>query len=349
MEDDRIEEEDREALAGLTTVPPPNRKVSYSHQLRSSSGGGGQKRHNQIRKHSLDNISPPATTASEQHLQPRLDMSLSVEGPPDREDVPHIQPLPEFVASGGTGIFKAPIRAAVHPGRPPCLELRPHPLRETQVGKFLRNIACTETQLWAGQECGIRFWKFDDAYGAGYGLGGRVRRGDEDAAPFYESVNTSPTMCLMVDSGNRLVWSGHKDGKIKSWKMDHSLDDFNSPFKEGLSWQAHKGPVLSIVMSSYGDLWSGGEGGTIKIWPWETIEKSLSLSPEEKHMAALLVERSHIDLRSQVTVNGACSISSSDIKCLLSDKVRAKVWCAQSFFFSLWYVFTLCITCSIVH
>ncbi|XP_025014885.2 type I inositol polyphosphate 5-phosphatase 13 isoform X2 [Ricinus communis] len=370
MEDDRIEEEDREALAGLTTVPPPNRKVSYSHQLRSSSGGGGQKRHNQIRKHSLDNISPPATTASEryvdssdddffpysctsinssssggggggggdveEHLQPRLDMSLSVEGPPDREDVPHIQPLPEFVASGGTGIFKAPIRAAVHPGRPPCLELRPHPLRETQVGKFLRNIACTETQLWAGQECGIRFWKFDDAYGAGYGLGGRVRRGDEDAAPFYESVNTSPTMCLMVDSGNRLVWSGHKDGKIKSWKMDHSLDDFNSPFKEGLSWQAHKGPVLSIVMSSYGDLWSGGEGGTIKIWPWETIEKSLSLSPEEKHMAALLVERSHIDLRSQVTVNGACSISSSDIKCLLSDKVRAKVWCAQSFFFSLW-------------
>lgn len=87
-----------------------------------------------------------------------------------------------------------------------------------------------------------------------------------------------------------------------------------------------------------GDLWSGSEGGNIKIWPWETIEKSLSLSPEEKHMAALLVERSHIDLRNQVTVNGQCSISSSDIKYLLSDNVRAKVWCAQALSFSIWYV-----------
>ncbi|KAF2298269.1 hypothetical protein GH714_020987 [Hevea brasiliensis] len=180
-------------------------------------------------------------------LQQRLDLSLTVEGPPD--DVRQTQ-LPEFIASGGTGIFKAPNRAAVHPGRPTCLELRPHPLRETQVGKFLRNIACTETQLWAGQESGVRFWSFENAYDPG-------------------------------------------------------------------------------------DLWSG-EGGVIKIWPWESIEKSLSLSPEEKHMAALLVERSNIDLRSQVTVNGACSISSSDVKCLLSDKVRAKVWCAQSMYFSLW-------------
>ena len=87
-----------------------------------------------------------------------------------------------------------------------------------------------------------------------------------------------------------------------------------------------------------GDLWSGGEGGAIKIWPWESIEKSLSLRPEEKHMAALLVERSFIDLRSQVTVNGNCNISSSDVKCLVSDNVRAKVWCAQPLSFSLWCV-----------
>ena len=90
-------------------------------------------------------------------------------------------------------------------------------------------------------------------------------------------------------------------------------------------------------MIHVGDLWSGGENGVVRIWPWDAIEKSLSLSPEEKHMAALLVERSFIDLRSQVTVNGACSISSSDIKCLLADNVRAKIWCAQPLSFSLWY------------
>lgn len=78
----------------------------------------------------------------------------------------------------------------------------------------------------------------------------------------------------------------------------------------------------------------------IKIWPWESIEKSLSLKPEEKHMAALLVERSFIDLRAQVTVNGACNISSTEIKCMLSDHARARVWCAQPLSFSLWYVRT---------
>ena len=64
----------------------------------------------------------------------------------------------------------------------------------------------------------------------------------------------------MVDNGNRLVWSGHTDGKIMSWKMDHGPDnksddgEDDTPFSEGLSWQAHKGPVNSIIMSSYGNL-----------------------------------------------------------------------------------------------
>lgn len=86
-------------------------------------------------------------------------------------------------------------------------------------------------------------------------------------------------------------------------------------------------------------MWSGSEGGVIKIWPWESIEKSLSFKPAERHMAALLVERSAFDLRSQVTVNGTCSISSAEIKSLLADNVRAKVWAVQPQSFSLWYIF----------
>ncbi|KAF5733949.1 Endonuclease/exonuclease/phosphatase family protein isoform 7 [Tripterygium wilfordii] len=356
--DDRIEDDEKEALAGLTSAPPRSQKIhSQSQQLRASSG---QKPHHQIRKHSLGDIPIPiistasstedsycessddeffpystsTNSAGEEYVTQRLDQGLGFDIGP--EVLRQCQPMPEFIGSGGdSGIFKVPIRAAVHPRRPPCLELRPHPLRETQVGKFLRNIVCTDKQLWAGQESGVRVWSFEDAYEAGCGVGGKVRRGDEDAAPFHESGKMSPTMCMMADCGNRLVWSGHKDGKIRSWKMDQKLED-NALIKEGLSWQAHKGPVLSMVMSSYGDLWSGSEGGNIKIWPWESMEKSLSFSPEEKHMAALLVERSSIDLRSQVTVNGTCSISSSEVKCLLSDNVRAKVWCAQPSSFSIW-------------
>lgn len=85
-----------------------------------------------------------------------------------------------------------------------------------------------------------------------------------------------------------------------------------------------------------GDIWSGSEGGVIKIWPWESLEKSLGLSAEERRMAALLVERSVIDLRAQATVNGVCIISNSDVKYMLSDNVRAKIWAAGSQVFSLW-------------
>lgn len=84
-------------------------------------------------------------------------------------------------------------------------------------------------------------------------------------------------------------------------------------------------------------MWSGSEGGAMKIWPWEAIEKSLSLTIGERHMASLLVERSYIDLRSQVTQNGACSnMFTSDVKYMLSDHVGGKVWAASYQFFSLW-------------
>lgn len=51
----------------------------------------------------------------------------------------------------------------------------------------------------------------------------------------------------MVDSGSWLIWSRHKDGKIRSWKMDKSNFD-ESPFKEGVSCQAHRASLLSMVI-----------------------------------------------------------------------------------------------------
>lgn len=120
------------------------------------------------------------------------------------------------------------------------------------MGKYLKTIVCTETQLWAGQEYGVRVWNFADAYEAGAGDGGKTKRGDEDAAPFCESTNTSPTISMLVDGGNKLVWSGHKDGRVRSWRTDQPIDD-TTPFKEGLSWQAHRGPVLSFAFSACGN------------------------------------------------------------------------------------------------
>ncbi|KAK6116781.1 hypothetical protein DH2020_049514 [Rehmannia glutinosa] len=373
---ERLEEDDRTVLAGISNSPPHRKAQCYSQQLRTNTGTHHKRQH-QLRKHSLDENrilghhpsaqssvfygSTPNSSDDDEfypystvtangggavgsvsdhhvdylHLSRGIEGMSVVDGGDECQKLPQ-QPLPEFMGSGGgVGIFKVPNKAAVNPNRPPCLELRPHPLIETQVGKFLRTIASTETQLWAGQESGVRVWNYSDSYKPGTGIGGRARRGDEDAAPFYESTSTSPTICLIVDQGSKLVWSGHKDGKIRSWMMDQDFSDENG-FKEGLSWQAHRGPVLSMEISSYGDIWSGSEGGVIRVWPYEAVDKSMSLSPEEKHMATLLVERSYIDLKSQVTVNGVCNISSSDVKCLLTDNARARVWAVGSLSFSLW-------------
>ncbi|KAG6523733.1 hypothetical protein ZIOFF_013610 [Zingiber officinale] len=179
--------------------------------------------------------------------------------------------VPEFMGSGGgVGIFRVPARAAMHTGRPPALEVRPHPLRETQAGSFLRIIACVGSQLWAGQESGLRVWNLKSVF-ENWEPGVMARKGDEKSAPFNESCRASPTLCLAVDAANGLIWSGHKDGKIRSWKMElpfAASDDpvsgstaaaSNSgcggclPFREGLSWQAHhRSPVRSMVITSYG-------------------------------------------------------------------------------------------------
>lgn len=175
----------------------------------------------------------------------------------DQNDVADQQqnaPLPEFVArGGGAGIFRLPLRAAVHPNRPPSLDVRPHPLRETQIGRFLRIIVASRSQLWAGAECGLRIWDLNRLYGAS------TTKGHGDTLPFRESVKTAPALCLVADEGTSVVWSGHRDGRIRCWRMDQEIGigvesgcGTETLFKEGLSWQAHRGPVLSLVISSYG-------------------------------------------------------------------------------------------------
>ncbi|XP_050206712.1 type II inositol polyphosphate 5-phosphatase 15-like isoform X2 [Mercurialis annua] len=237
--------------------------------------------------------------------------------------------LPEFIGKGGgSGIFRIPIRKAVHPGRPPSLEVRPHPLRESQTGCFLRTITTTPFQLCSGSEDGsLLIWKFSDLYG-----------GTNDTAPYSQSDAVgSGVLCLLGDDATGVVWSGHKDGKIRCWKVDESNSNLNSNcFREVLSWIAHRGPVLSMVLTSYGDLWSGSEAGALRIWPWEAIHKSFSLTEQQRHIASLSVERSYIDPKAQLSLIGFCNALTSDIRYLLSDQSGAKVWSAAYLSFALW-------------
>lgn len=179
-----------------------------------------------------------------------LDRKLSTSSSPDH-------PMPEYTGSGGgVGIFRPPVRAPVHPNRPPSIEVRPHLLRETQVGRFLRRIASVEDgngpQLWAGSECGIRVWDLkNDLYGGG------KEGAEEGTVRYWESAQVAAAaLCLVGDGGNRVVWSGHKDGRIMCWKMldFSSVGGRGNGFQEVFSWQAFRGPVLSMVVSSYGNL-----------------------------------------------------------------------------------------------
>uniref|UniRef100_A0A2N9EHA8 Inositol polyphosphate-related phosphatase domain-containing protein n=1 Tax=Fagus sylvatica TaxID=28930 RepID=A0A2N9EHA8_FAGSY len=288
--------------------PPPRFFDRYFHSSSSSSSSSDD-------ESTSRNGVVPTTSKRLDYMLQFLDRKLSTTSQQNPS-------LPEFIAKGGgTGIFKLPTRSALHPARPPSLELRPHPLLETQIGRFLRTITSTDTQLWCATETGLRVWDFKDLYEPG--VGEEFQNGDQDTSPFMESSVTSPTMCLVGDSGTGVVWSGHKDGKIRCWNKDCT-----NSFKEGLSWVAHRGPVLSMLITSYGDLWSASEGGGIKIWAWESIQKSLSLTSQERPMAALLLERSYIDLNN--------NILTSDVKYLLSDHSRAKVWTATYLSFALW-------------
>lgn len=146
--DERSDDEDRDALAGLSSVPPPRKSHSLSQQLRATSA---QKRHHQLRKHSLDDVHVPKnvvnvdayydssdddffpyssnttsassniTMGAEEYVSSsqRLYQSLCMDGGVDHHDpgsTRECQLLPEFIGSGGgTGIFRVPTRVQCIP------------------------------------------------------------------------------------------------------------------------------------------------------------------------------------------------------------------------------------------
>ena len=130
-------------------------------------------------------------------------------------------------------------------------------------------MASTDKKLWCGGENSVRCWELSDIFscndedddGNGGDCGCEVgncvcmseakRSGDEMTASSKESIEVvSEVVCMVEDEGERVIWSGHKDGSIRCWRMD---DAKKNGFKECLSWQAHRGPVLSMVMTSYGE------------------------------------------------------------------------------------------------
>ncbi|XP_022684074.1 type II inositol polyphosphate 5-phosphatase 15, partial [Setaria italica] len=165
----------------------------------------------------------------------------------------HSGSLLEFAAAPASRAHRPPARSAARADRPPPLELRPRPPRESQARAALRALACCRDAsrggarlcLWAAGEAGVRAWDLADAFRL---PPARQRWGDEAAAPFRESSRTPQALCLVADPGRGVVWSGHADGRVMGWSADPGPDA-----GECLAWEAHRGPVFAFGRLSLRD------------------------------------------------------------------------------------------------
>jgi hypothetical protein len=161
---------------------------------------------------------------------------------------------PEFLASGGgRGVFRAPSRETFTSGNPVALELRPRPLKLKEVNQSIRTIMCTETSVWAAFDHGLKVWDIEAACSS-RSEGSNNPLGDEDAAG-YTVLTSGPTLCLAMDTGNQVVWTGHRDGKVRAWPLNIRGGDSQKrdPVEHVLVWDGHQAPVTAITITPYGE------------------------------------------------------------------------------------------------
>lgn len=247
--------------------------------------------------------------------------------------------IKEFIgAGGGKGVFKAPERGA---DRPVPLELRPQPLKEMS-SQPTRVLACTDTAVCSGCEQGIMVWDILSACRSNCD-GKANMNGDEDAAAYsFLPLHESAPTCLFTDTANHIMWSGHKDGRVRAWSLSfkhgsESVGNGNAPI---LTWQAHQTPVLAIVVTSYGELWTGSDNGSIRAWPWDVIAHAFSSSEESVHIGASLVATSYIDLKTRAAAAGASSLSATDVRFLIAEHSQCRVWSGGSHLLAMWDALT---------
>lgn len=187
---------------------------------------------------------PPAPRPSSSEFQSSAWVSSSRSG----------RQQPEFLASGGgRGVYRAPSREIFNSGNPVALELRPRPLKLKEVNQSIRTIMCTDTSVWAAFDHGLKVWDIGAA-SSSCSEGSNNPLGDEDAAG-YTVLTSGPTLCLAVDTGNQVVWTGHRDGKVRAWPLNIRGGDSQKrdPIEHVLVWDGHQAPVTAITITTYGE------------------------------------------------------------------------------------------------
>ncbi|MCO5564876.1 hypothetical protein L7F22_018544 [Adiantum nelumboides] len=242
--------------------------------------------------------------------------------------------LSEFTSSGsGKGIYKAP---GQDEDGPVAFELRPQPFKVLPA-QPTGVLACTDTLLWLADEQGFIVWDIASAFSSSCD-GQANMKGDEDAAAYKQLKHGFSTTCLFADNTNHLMWSGHKDGKVRAWPIypDHDGENAANRSDAIVTWQAHQASVLAIVVSSYGELWTGSESGSLRVWPHSALAQAFLNSKDPRLVAASFLATSYIDLKARGLASGASSLVTIDMRFLIAEQSQCRVWSGGSHLLALW-------------
>ena len=88
------------------------------------------------------------------------------------------------------------------------------------------------------------------------------------AASNAACVSSGGVTCMCFEPARDIVWTGHSDGRVCSWRAGVAPRGQPPGLGGGCvaSWQAHKGPMACVLLTRDGSLWSGGKGGTLRVW-----------------------------------------------------------------------------------
>lgn len=214
--------------------------------------------------------------------------------------------------------------------RPVSLDLRLRPLKTTRFNHGAGTLLATDSAVWAGLDHGIWVWDVADSIRGCTGETSQYTLGEEDAAAFTVlPVHGSSTSCLVVDTANNIVWSGHRDGMVRSWSTNFNSSTDKTGMKTSMfMWEAHPGPVAAIVLSTYGELWTLSNNCSIRVWPWEALSKALSTLTGDgtSSAAGSIMSRSYFELRPRVIAACAGNLVISEFRQLVVDHCNGRIW-----------------------
>ena len=118
-----------------------------------------------------------------------------------------------------------------------------------------------------------------------------INCGEEDSSPSIEipeslcecrggtqdlPMNWKEVTCISSPEGD-LFCTGHKDGRVRLWKLNKveqqqdmmvQNDEYchNKSFLCCCTWIAHRSTIRALVITAFGEVWTGSELGTVKAW-----------------------------------------------------------------------------------